>query len=94
LLLTAFAATLGAPFWFDVLSKFMVVRSTSKPSEMVKKDKVDPPSTEPAMKPRATGPASTDAAAAAAVDDDQCGVGANLAVTPDDRLPAATGGVV
>ncbi len=30
-LLTAFAAMLGAPFWFDLLGKFMVVRSTVKP---------------------------------------------------------------
>jgi hypothetical protein len=29
--MTAFAVTLGAPFWFDVLSKLMVVRSTFKP---------------------------------------------------------------
>jgi hypothetical protein len=32
-LITAFAITLGAPFWFDVLDKFMVVRSTVKPAE-------------------------------------------------------------
>jgi hypothetical protein len=32
-LLTAFAVTLGAPFWFDVLNKFMVIRSTVKPHE-------------------------------------------------------------
>ncbi|HEX6925399.1 MAG TPA: hypothetical protein VF167_08210 [Longimicrobiaceae bacterium] len=32
-LLTALAATLGAPFWFDVLNKFMVIRSTVKPHE-------------------------------------------------------------
>lgn len=30
---TAFAITLGAPFWFDVLNKFMVIRSTVKPQE-------------------------------------------------------------
>jgi len=30
-LMTAFAVTLGAPFWFDVLSKLMMVRSTLKP---------------------------------------------------------------
>jgi len=30
---TALALTLGAPFWFDVLNKFMVVRSTVKPKE-------------------------------------------------------------
>lgn len=30
-LVTAFAVMLGAPFWFDVLSKFMTIRSTLKP---------------------------------------------------------------
>jgi hypothetical protein len=33
LLVTGFAISQGAPFWFDVLNKFMVVRSTVKPSE-------------------------------------------------------------
>lgn len=32
-LITALAATLGAPFWFDLLNKMMVVRSTVKPHE-------------------------------------------------------------
>jgi hypothetical protein len=32
-LITAFAISLGAPFWFDLLNKFMVVRSTVKPRE-------------------------------------------------------------
>jgi hypothetical protein len=32
-LLTALAMTLGAPFWFDLLNQFMVVRSTIKPRE-------------------------------------------------------------
>jgi hypothetical protein len=31
--ITALAATLGAPFWFDVLNKVMVIRSTVKPKE-------------------------------------------------------------
>jgi hypothetical protein len=35
-LLTAFAATLGAPFWFDTLNKIMVIRSTVKPYEKSK----------------------------------------------------------
>lgn len=30
---TAIAATLGAPFWFDVLNKLMVIRATVKPKE-------------------------------------------------------------
>jgi hypothetical protein len=33
LLLTALAATFGAPFWFDLLNKMMVIRSTVKPHE-------------------------------------------------------------
>jgi N-acetylmuramoyl-L-alanine amidase len=33
LLLTALALSLGAPFWFDILNKFIVVRSTVKPRE-------------------------------------------------------------
>lgn len=32
-LITAIAVMLGAPFWFDVLSRIMVVRSTVKPKE-------------------------------------------------------------
>jgi hypothetical protein len=32
-LITACAISLGAPFWFDLLNKFMVVRSTVKPQE-------------------------------------------------------------
>lgn len=32
-LITAIAISLGAPFWFDVLNKFMVIRSTVKPHE-------------------------------------------------------------
>ena len=32
-LLTGCAVSLGAPFWFDLLNKFVVVRSTVKPFE-------------------------------------------------------------
>lgn len=32
-LITTLALSLGAPFWFDTLNKFMVVRSTVKPQE-------------------------------------------------------------
>jgi hypothetical protein len=32
-LITGFAVTMGAPFWFDVLNKVMVIRSTVKPRE-------------------------------------------------------------
>jgi hypothetical protein len=33
LLITALAISLGAPFWFDVLNKFMIARSSVKPHE-------------------------------------------------------------
>ena len=33
LVLTAVALSLGAPFWFDILNKFIVIRSTVKPRE-------------------------------------------------------------
>jgi hypothetical protein len=32
-LVTIFAISLGAPFWFDTMNKFMVIRSTVKPRE-------------------------------------------------------------
>jgi hypothetical protein len=31
--ITACAVSLGAPFWFDILNKFVVIRSTVKPKE-------------------------------------------------------------
>jgi hypothetical protein len=31
--MTAAAITMGAPFWFDTLSKFMVIRSSTKPPQ-------------------------------------------------------------
>jgi hypothetical protein len=37
-LITGAAVSLGAPFWFDVLNKFMVVRSTVKPKEKSKNE--------------------------------------------------------
>lgn len=38
-LLTAFGVTFGASFWFDVLNRFMVVRSTIKPDEKSPEEK-------------------------------------------------------
>jgi hypothetical protein len=38
LLLTGLAVSLGAPFWFDVLNKIVVVRSTVSPGEKVRKE--------------------------------------------------------
>lgn len=51
-LLTALAATLGAPFWFDILNKVMVIRSTVKPYEKSgpegSEDRLDPDPAPPA----------------------------------------------
>ena len=38
-LLTALAISLGAPFWFDILNKFIVIRSTVKPKEKSPEEK-------------------------------------------------------
>jgi hypothetical protein len=38
-LITVVALSLGAPFWFDTLNKFMVVRSTIKPQEKSQPEK-------------------------------------------------------
>ena len=39
ILFTGFAVALGAPFWFDVLNRFMVIRSTVKPQEKSPEEK-------------------------------------------------------
>jgi hypothetical protein len=55
--MTAFAITLGAPFWFDVLNKIMVIRSTVKPAEKSGKEA----SKDPAAVRSAVGPAAATA---------------------------------
>jgi hypothetical protein len=61
-LATAFAVMLGAPFWFDLLSKLMVVRSTVKPKQ---KSPDEPPVDGPAPAPVAAPPAAAGGAPAA-----------------------------
>ena len=52
-LLTAFAASLGAPFWFDTLNKFMSIRAAGKaPEERPKTPKEVPTPLEPGQSPR------------------------------------------
>lgn len=46
-LVTALAVSLGAPFWFDVLKKLMVIRSTVKPSEPQPSQQFPPDSPNP-----------------------------------------------
>lgn len=45
LILTGLAVSQGAPFWFDLLNKFMVIRSTVKPQE---KSRTQPSKDKPA----------------------------------------------
>jgi hypothetical protein len=64
ILLTAGAASLGAPFWFDVLNRFMSIRAAGKaPEETPKPPRQIPmpappgqPDTSPAAGPQATRP--------------------------------------
>jgi hypothetical protein len=88
-LITAFAATLGAPFWFDLLNKVMVIRSTVKPHEK------SPEEGSEDRQPPTRRPTASSAAAPspAATTDESCGVGRGLVATPDERLPPAQGGV-
>lgn len=53
-LATAFAVMLGSPFWFDILNKLMIVRSTVKPRE---KSPDEPPVDGPAPAPAPPAPA-------------------------------------
>jgi hypothetical protein len=53
LLLTAGAASLGAPFWFDMLNKIITIRSSGKaPEEKQKSPKEVPTPTEAGQSPR------------------------------------------
>jgi hypothetical protein len=65
-LATAFAVMLGAPFWFDLLSKLMVVRSTVKPKQ---KSPDEPPVDGPPPAPAPPQVASGDAPPQALPDD-------------------------
>ncbi len=105
-LLTALAATLGAPFWFDKLNKIMVIRSTVKPYEKSKPEAAEdrqnagqPMAILPVMQPTAV-PAPmaqpVPAMGAAPADREAAIDGCDLprdARTPDEELPPAYGGV-
>jgi hypothetical protein len=53
-LITALAATLGAPFWFDLLNKVSVIRSTVKPHEKSQEEA----SEDRQLRPKAAAPQS------------------------------------
>jgi hypothetical protein len=91
LLLTALAAMLGAPFWFDLMGKFITLRSSLKP----KPREAQEPSQSPAAQ---MGPAPQVSAQSLAAHDhgeiDGCDLPFDENLITDDReLPAARGGV-
>ena len=59
LIFTSLAVSQGAPFWFDLLNKFMVIRSTVKPreksQEQPSKDKPAPETTREQVEDKDTG---------------------------------------
>jgi hypothetical protein len=95
--ITALAATLGAPFWFDILNKVMVIRSTVKPNEKSGEERSKDNSApqivyvaQPAAAPAAGATPPTDHAHD---DVDGCDVVATE-LTADDELPESKGGMI
>ena len=82
-LITALAATMGAPYWFDLLNKFMVIRSTVKPKE---KSGEEPSRTPPPNPP-------TNSVMDNAENEPDCCSEPFNEDTPDQELPASKGGV-
>jgi hypothetical protein len=100
LLVTALAAMLGAPFWFDVLNKVMVIRSTVKPHQKSPEEASDDRQlgqrkSLPALAPPIPLPVAM-TLAAGQPDNDVDGCACDVPIesaTPDDALPHAKGGV-
>lgn len=98
-ILTAIAASLGAPFWFDLLNKVMVIRSTVKPHQKSPEEASEDKQTDGQQTPSITLSASeavTARARSASPDPadliDGCDVN-TTDVTKDEDLPEAKGGV-
>jgi hypothetical protein len=101
-LLTVFAGTLGAPFWFDVLKRVMTIRAAVKPDDTRPEPR---PAPAPAARPRAPVPGAAGSAEDAGEQpfaprdlqqDIDCCEDRDLAPdeeTHDEDLPPATGGV-
>jgi hypothetical protein len=90
LALTAFAIMLGAPFWFDTLNKFIVIRSTVKPREKTGEEGSE--DRQPTSKDRASNvPSAATTSAphtAAATTSAVVGVAAQPARAPSTTEPA------
>ncbi len=64
-LITGAATTFGAPFWFDLLNKFMVIRSTVKPHEKSGEEASDDRQDDPVPSTTLVAPAAAPAVVAA-----------------------------
>jgi hypothetical protein len=101
-LLTALAATMGAPVWFDLLNKMMVIRSTVKPKEKSQEEGSEDRQNDRAQSVAGAPPSTPPAAAAPArpaipgpptlTVEDGCDL-PKSSYTRDEDLPAAEGGV-
>lgn len=103
LLLTTFGATLGAPFWFDMLNKVTMIRGSLKPNDRPSMPMSDLPQTAAVASTQllaagsselpALAPASLRASAndANPPETDSCALNSET-ITPDEALPPATGG--
>ncbi|GAA3971156.1 hypothetical protein GCM10022246_24560 [Pedobacter ginsengiterrae] len=91
-LFTALAATLGASYWFDLLNKVMVIRSTVKPHEKSgEQASLDAAEKVAAGQNSAHTPA--DSQASASEDQTDCCSVEFVDETPDRDLPVSKGGV-
>lgn len=96
-LLTAFAATLGAPFWFDVLKRVMSIRATLKGD--VGAEPAPPPGPAPSARPAIVVAPAAAVATSLSLDVESqrdCCEERVLEAweeTQDQALPQATGGV-
>jgi hypothetical protein len=105
-LMTALAASLGAPFWFDLLGKLMVVRSTLKPGDKGSGQASEQPAPAAQSTVSGSGPASVTTPGSSSQPSDEnipppsdlessldgCEVTVDTP-TNDADLPAAEGGV-
>ncbi len=91
-LLTALATMLGAPFWFDILSRVMTVRATLKPALAGKSNVSDSAS---ASIPVVSGATPVFAGVQPKTNAPQDGGDIDMTVNPtvDEELPPARGGV-
>ena len=106
--LTAFAVSVGAPFWFDMLNRLIVIRSTVKPHQKSPEEASTDLQSPASSSTPATPPAPALAAALpvpqlgqpnpqppppAPPDADGCDVDMTQDITTDEMLPQAAGGV-